>query len=192
MVRRLEISKVTLLSDSRSFPLRRFYINHTIWLLCHSHEWSDKVYLQLNRLQMISVTQYGEEYLTVALTGWIVIMEFPQMERKFSEFSEFVESDKLLKHELESNICLARTVVASWSLTQEVAGSNPFAVMRNILSDLIQRIQWKHSGKTQILTTPVSNKVSPTAVIIKQVIITFKHLLIFINNKKAFSKWHFY
>ena len=31
-------------------------------------------------------------------------------------------------------MCLAGTVVASWSLTQEVAGSIPFTVMMNILS----------------------------------------------------------
>ena len=31
-----------------------------------------------------------------------------------------------------SHICLAGTVVASRSLTQEVAGSNPFTVMTNI------------------------------------------------------------
>ena len=29
-------------------------------------------------------------------------------------------------------MCLAGTVVASWSLTQEVAGSNPFTVMTGI------------------------------------------------------------
>ena len=29
-------------------------------------------------------------------------------------------------------MCLAGTVVASWSLTQEVACSNPFTVMTNI------------------------------------------------------------
>ena len=29
------------------------------------------------------------------------------------------------------NMCLAGTVVASWSLTQEVAGSSPFTVMTN-------------------------------------------------------------
>ena len=29
-------------------------------------------------------------------------------------------------------MCLAGAVVASWSLTQEVAGSNPFNVMTNI------------------------------------------------------------
>ena len=32
-----------------------------------------------------------------------------------------------------SHLCLADTVVASWSLTQKVAGSNPFAVLTNIL-----------------------------------------------------------
>ena len=31
-----------------------------------------------------------------------------------------------------SHICLTGTVVASWSLTQEVAGLNPFNVMTNI------------------------------------------------------------
>ena len=41
------------------------------------------------------------------------------------EFTEFRESDKSLKRELDSNpvshMCLADTVVAFWSLTQEVA-----------------------------------------------------------------------
>ena len=32
-----------------------------------------------------------------------------------------------------SHMCLAGTVVASWSLTQEVAGSNTFTIMTNIL-----------------------------------------------------------
>ena len=31
-----------------------------------------------------------------------------------------------------SQMCLTGTVVASWSLTQEVAGSSPFTVMTNI------------------------------------------------------------
>ena len=31
-----------------------------------------------------------------------------------------------------SHMCLASTVVASWSLTQKVAGSNPSTVMTNI------------------------------------------------------------
>ena len=35
---------------------------------------------------------------------------------------EFSESDKSLKHELVSHMCLAGAVVASWSLTQELAG----------------------------------------------------------------------
>ena len=33
-----------------------------------------------------------------------------------------------------SHMCLAGAVVASWSLTQEVAGSSPFTVMTNIFS----------------------------------------------------------
>ena len=36
------------------------------------------------------------------------------------------------------HMCLAGTVIATWSLTQEMAGSNPFTVMTNI-----QRIQGK-------------------------------------------------
>ena len=31
-----------------------------------------------------------------------------------------------------SHMCLAGTVVASWSLTQEMAGSNPFTLITNI------------------------------------------------------------
>ena len=55
---------------------------------------------------------------------------FPQIEQKFTEFREFV---KLLKHELQSiqdpfcYICVTGAEVTSWSLVQEVAGSNnPF------------------------------------------------------------------
>ena len=44
-------------------------------------------------------------------------------------------------------MCLAGTVVASWSLTQEVASSSPFTVMTNIFCHWIQ---WKHLGKTQL------------------------------------------
>ena len=32
-----------------------------------------------------------------------------------------------------SHLCLAGAVVASWSLTQEVAGSNTFTIMKSIL-----------------------------------------------------------
>ena len=32
-----------------------------------------------------------------------------------------------------SHMCVPGTLVASWSLTQEVAGSSPFTVMTNIL-----------------------------------------------------------
>ena len=51
------------------------------------------------------------------------------MDMKFSEFSEFQESDKSLKHEFKDPVCyqcLAGAVVVSWSLTQEVVGSSPF------------------------------------------------------------------
>ena len=33
-----------------------------------------------------------------------------------------------------SHMCIAGTVVTSWSLAQEVAGSTPFTVTKNILS----------------------------------------------------------
>ena len=50
------------------------------------------------------------------------------MGRTFSEFSEFRESDKSPKHFKDpvSNMNLAGTVVACWSLTQEMASSNIF------------------------------------------------------------------
>ena len=41
-----------------------------------------------------------------------------------------------------SHLCLAGTVVASWSLAQEVPGSNTFVLMTNILIYWIQWIQW--------------------------------------------------
>ena len=57
--------------------------------------------------------------------------------KKFSELCKFRESDRLMKHVLGSiyvsHICLAGAVVTSWSLTQEVVGSNPFTVMTDIL-----------------------------------------------------------
>ena len=59
------------------------------------------------------------------------------MEEKFSDFRE---SDKLVKHELgkfKDAIChmyLVDTTVESWSLTQEATGLNPLPVMTNICS----------------------------------------------------------
>ena len=74
-----------------------------------------------------------------SLNTWCVIGVFPKWSRTFIKFSEFVESDKSLKQEQRwrdpvSHVCLAGAVVASLSLTQEVAGSSPFTVMTNILS----------------------------------------------------------
>ena len=54
------------------------------------------------------------------------------MDQKFSDFSKFRESDKSMRHELGQFkdivccLCLAGAVVASWPLTQEVAGSSLF------------------------------------------------------------------
>ena len=59
------------------------------------------------------------------------------MEQEFGEFSEFRESDKYRSinrsqfKDPVSHLCFAGAVVASQSLTQEVAGSNPFTVMTN-------------------------------------------------------------
>ena len=46
------------------------------------------------------------------------------MEQECSEFSEFTESNKSLEQFVHyvSHMCFAGTVVASWFLTQEVAG----------------------------------------------------------------------
>ena len=43
-----------------------------------------------------------------------------------------------------SHVCLASAVVASWSFTQEVAGSSPFTVMTNIF------VTVKHLAKTPV------------------------------------------
>ena len=56
------------------------------------------------------------------------------------KFGEFRESDKSLKYlylsqfkDPVSHMYLVGAVSASWSFKQEVAGSNPFTVMTNIL-----------------------------------------------------------
>ena len=44
-----------------------------------------------------------------------------------------------------SHMCLAGTVVVSWSLIQEVAGSSPFTLMTNIfVTDFSENVQKKH------------------------------------------------
>ena len=56
---------------------------------------------------------------------------FPKWSRTFIKFRE---SDKSLKHEFKdpvSHVYIAGAVVASWSLTQKVAGLSPFTVMTN-------------------------------------------------------------
>ena len=47
-----------------------------------------------------------------------------------------------------SHMCLAGALVASWSLTQEVAGSSPFTVMTNtfVTENLV-----KHLGKSSMI-----------------------------------------
>ena len=69
-----------------------------------------------------------------------IFEQVSKMAEKFNEFSEFKESDKSRKHDLEltqfddsvSHMRLVRAVVASWSLTHEVAGLNPFTIMITI------------------------------------------------------------
>ena len=43
-------------------------------------------------------------------------------------------------------MCLAGAVITSWSIIQEVAGSNPFTVMTNIFVTEFA----EHLGKTQL------------------------------------------
>ena len=57
-----------------------------------------------------------------------------------------------------SHMCLAGAVVASWSLTREVASSSPFSVMTNIFvtefAEFIENIQENlHCAKVEILGT---------------------------------------
>ena len=46
-----------------------------------------------------------------------------------------------------SHMCLPGTVVASWSLTQEVAGSKHFTVMKNIFVAAFSGFSENISGK---------------------------------------------
>ena len=54
-------------------------------------------------------------------------------------------------------MCLADAVVASLSLTQEMAGSSPFTAMTNILS-LISMKTFRENSNTKILVSPFSFK----------------------------------
>ena len=49
-----------------------------------------------------------------------------------------------------SHMCFAGTAVAFWSLTQEVAGSNPFTVMTNIFVTEIAAEFSEHLEKTPL------------------------------------------
>ena len=68
------------------------------------------------------------------LTKLFITLEFFLNGQSFlTEFSKFRESDESLNNpDHVSHTCLAGAVVASWSLTQEVAGLSPFTVMTNI------------------------------------------------------------
>ena len=46
-------------------------------------------------------------------------------------------------------MCLADTVVVSWFLMQEMAGSTPFAVMTNIFVTEFAEFSENYLGKTQ-------------------------------------------
>ena len=56
-----------------------------------------------------------------------------------------------------SHICLAGAVVASWSLTEEVAGLSPFTVMTNIFVTSLQ-VQQGHSMKFSPLAQYLKTK----------------------------------
>ena len=56
---------------------------------------------------------------------------------------------------LVSHICLAGAVVASWSLTQEMAGLSPFIVMTNIFSLNSGKIFKENSIKVQEMNEKV-------------------------------------
>ena len=49
-----------------------------------------------------------------------------------------------------SHMYFAGTVVASWSLTQDMAGSNPFTVMTNIFVTEIAAEFSEHLGKSPL------------------------------------------
>ena len=49
-----------------------------------------------------------------------------------------------------SHMCLTGTVVESWSLTQEMAGSSPFAVMANIFVSEFSEFSENILGKTEL------------------------------------------
>ena len=54
------------------------------------------------------------------------------MEQNFREPDDHWSINWAQYKEYVSHMCPAGTVVVSWSLTQEVAGSRPFTVMTNI------------------------------------------------------------
>ena len=67
------------------------------------------------------------------------------MKQKLSEFRESINHWSMNKGQFKdpfSDMCIAGAVVASWSLTQEVAGLSHFTVMTNIFSHWILQIQW--------------------------------------------------
>ena len=56
----------------------------------------------------------------------MLIVEKTQIEGTFREFSESDKSQWVQFKDRAFYMCLVSTVAASWSLTQEVAGSKPF------------------------------------------------------------------
>ena len=54
------------------------------------------------------------------------------MEQKFRECDKSLNWSQF--KDLVSLVCLAGNVVRSWSLTQEVVGLNPFAIITNIFA----------------------------------------------------------
>ena len=75
------------------------------------------------------------------------------------EFSELGETNESLKHEFTdpvSLMCHADTMVAPWSLTQEVAGSN--LSMANILSEFCETLRGNSNVFETVLSRHVLNR----------------------------------
>ena len=106
------------------------------WELCfikYAEMMFQKFMIFLGNMRMVMCEEFfGDSYRRL-------IGDFPILSRTFTEFSKFRESKNHFSmigaqfKDPVSTLSYAGAVVASWSLTQEVAGSSPFyCVMTNI------------------------------------------------------------
>ena len=118
--------------------------SHRCWRIISFYEWRSNVDAEKHLFEKLFKLM-SEKLINKGV--------FPKWSRTFTEFSEFREIDNHWSmnwawfKDPVSHMCLAGTVEASWSLTQEVAGSSPFTVMINFCH-WIRWIQWKHLGRT--------------------------------------------